>query len=69
MTWALSNITRVESCEDIMDGRRESITVRVNPGSDAAPVLTCTAEQARALARMLRRHADFVNPPRKKRRR
>jgi hypothetical protein len=68
VSWEISNCTRVESCEDIMDGRREKIRIRVGVQQDA-PVLTCTAAQARALARTLNRHANFINPPKKRRRR
>ncbi len=61
----LRNVTRVASREDIMDARCEQIEVWANPTvhSDDIVVLQMNADTARALARMLNRHANFLKPP------
>lgn len=57
----LSNITKVRSTEDIMDARCERIEIIVPAeGGREQIILTANAKSARALARFLNRHANFI---------
>jgi hypothetical protein len=66
--YEVSNVTRVRACEDITDGRCERIEVAVRGVTDA-PVLEMSAHHARALARALNRHANFIDPPTRRKKR
>lgn len=64
----VDNTTRVRSCEDIADGRRAKIEVVVNPLNVAPTTLAIEPRYARALARALNRHANFIDPPKRRKR-
>lgn len=67
----LNNVTKVRSTEDIMDARCALIEI-ILPLSQGHPdmhdiVLEADAKSARALARALNRHANFIDPRGKRR--
>lgn len=64
----VSNVTKVRSTEDILDGRCEIIEIVHKAGHPDMHdiVLGMGPREARGLARALNRHANFIDPRRKR---
>lgn len=64
----LSNVTKVRSVEDILDARLEHVEILLprNHPDMLDIVISGGAREVRALARMLNKHANFIDPRRKR---
>jgi hypothetical protein len=67
--YTVNNITKVMSQEDVMDAPCAMITVVVPLNGGDKIIFECNPDAARALATKLRKHANFLDPPKKRRRR